>query len=72
MNWHDSFDLDVFMIKPELLLTIIQAYGHMGRTNRTVEKKFEQPNGKSKTMNVELFTWEKLDLVTEIKTAFKL
>jgi S-adenosylmethionine synthetase len=48
------------------------AYGHMGRTNRTVEKKFEQPNGKSKTMNVELFTWEKLDLVTEIKTVFKL
>jgi S-adenosylmethionine synthetase len=44
----------------------------MGRTNRTVEKKFEQPNGKSKTMNVELFTWEKLDLVTEIKTVFKL
>jgi S-adenosylmethionine synthetase len=48
------------------------AYGHMGRTNRTVEKKFEQPNGESKLMNVELFTWEKLDLVPAIKTAFNL
>jgi S-adenosylmethionine synthetase len=48
------------------------AYGHMGRTNRTVEKKFEQPNGESKLMSVELFTWEKLDLVPAIKTAFNL
>lgn len=48
------------------------AYGHMGRTNRTVEKKFEQPNGETKLMNVELFTWEKLDLVPSIKTAFNL
>ena len=44
----------------------------MGRTNRKVEKKFEQPNGESKLMNVELFTWEKLDLVPAIKTAFNL
>src|SRR5210317_650163 len=34
------------------------AYGHMGRTNRTITKTFSQPNGDNKTLDVELFTWE--------------
>ncbi|MBT8325904.1 MAG: methionine adenosyltransferase [Winogradskyella sp.] len=48
------------------------AYGHMGRTNETVSKTFNQPNGESITMDVELFTWEKLDYVDKVKAAFKL
>ncbi len=48
------------------------AYGHMGRKNQTVEKIFYNPNGEKKVMTVELFTWERLDLVPLIKVAFKL
>lgn len=48
------------------------AYGHMGRTNRTVSKTFTLPNGESKTQEVELFTWEKLDRVDAVKAAFGL
>ncbi len=48
------------------------AYGHMGRTPETVSKTFEQPNGEPITVDVELFTWEKLDYVDKVKTAFDL
>ena len=48
------------------------AYGHMGRKNQTVEKVFYNPNGEKKVMTVELFTWERLDLIPSIKVAFKL
>ena len=48
------------------------AYGHMGRTNKFVEKTFRQPNGIEKKMEVELFTWEKLDLIPAIKSTFNL
>ena len=48
------------------------AYGHMGRKNETVTKTFSQPNGESKTLDVELFTWEKLDYVDKVKDAFGL
>ena len=48
------------------------AYGHMGRTNEIVEKTFKSPDGKSKTMKVELFTWEKLDYVEKVRKAFRL
>jgi len=48
------------------------AYGHMGRENEVVTKTFHQPNGVSKTMDVELFTWEKLDYVDKVKEAFGL
>ncbi len=48
------------------------AYGHMGRKNETVTKTFKQPNGTSVTLDVELFTWEKLDHVAKIKKAFDL
>ena len=48
------------------------AYGHMGRENKSVTKVFHQPNGESITLNVELFTWEKLDYVNDIKNAFEI
>lgn len=49
------------------------AYGHMGRTPQTVTKTFESLyNGGKKTVEVELFTWEKLDYVDLIKKAFAL
>ena len=48
------------------------AYGHMGRTNETVEKVFYLPNGEKRVLDVELFTWEKLDYVETIKTDFEL
>ena len=48
------------------------AYGHMGRINETVSKTFTQPQGESKTIEVELFTWEKLDYVDKVKAAFDL
>ncbi|WP_281979802.1 methionine adenosyltransferase [Tenacibaculum mesophilum] len=48
------------------------AYGHMGRKNEVVSKTFTQPNGESKTMEVELFTWEKLDYVSKVKESFSL
>lgn len=48
------------------------AYGHMGRRNEVVKKTFESRYHKKKEIDVELFTWEKLDKVTEVKTAFGL
>ena len=48
------------------------AYGHMGRKNEVVNKTFEQPDGSSKTLEVELFTWEKLDYLDKVKDAFQL
>lgn len=46
------------------------AYGHMGRENKIVKKTFDQPNGESVTLDVELFTWEKLDYVDKVKNVF--
>ena len=48
------------------------AYGHMGRKNEVVEKTFTSRYHETKTMNVELFTWEKLDRVDDIKKEFGL
>ncbi|MDG2194527.1 MAG: methionine adenosyltransferase [Polaribacter sp.] len=48
------------------------AYGHMGRKNEVISKTFSQPNGITKTMDVELFTWEKLDHINTIKDVFKI
>ncbi len=48
------------------------AYGHMGRTPQVVMKKFSSRYGEEKTMEVELFTWEKLDYVDAVKKAFGL
>ncbi len=46
------------------------SYGHMGRTNEWKEKTFLDRNGQPFTKNVELFTWEKLDRVEDLKTMF--
>lgn len=47
-------------------------YGHMGRKNEVVEKTFTSHYHETKTMKVELFTWEKLDQVDRIKKEFGL
>lgn len=48
------------------------AYGHMGRKNEVVKKTFTSMYHETKTIEVELFTWEKLDKVNDIKKAFSL
>jgi S-adenosylmethionine synthetase len=48
------------------------AYGHMGRENQTVTKTFMGADGKAFQKEVELFTWEKLDLVDRMKELFGL
>ena len=48
------------------------SYGHMGRTPMTVTKTFSSRGMEEKTLEVELFTWEKLDYVERIKAAFNL
>ena len=71
------FDMRPYFIEQRLKLrnpiySETAAYGHMGRTPETVTKTFKSPDGQEKTMTVELFTWEKLDFVDQIKAAFKL
>ena len=46
------------------------AYGHMGRKCETVRKTFTSHYHETKTIDVELFTWEKLDRVEDIRKAF--
>lgn len=48
------------------------AYGHMGRKNETVTKTFTSHYHETRTVEVELFTWEKLDSVDAIRKAFNL
>jgi len=48
------------------------AYGHMGRKNETVKKTFTSHYHETKTIDVELFTWEKLDRVDDIRREFGL
>ena len=48
------------------------AYGHMGRENKVVKKTFTSLYHEEKTIDIELFTWEKLDLVERIKAEFAL
>ena len=71
----ELFDLRPHAIEQRLKLRTpmyseTAAYGHMGRTNRTVSKTFTLPNGESKTQEVELFTWEKLDRIQDIQHTF--
>ena len=46
------------------------AYGHMGRKNEVIKKTFTSHYHETKTIDVELFTWEKLDRVDDIRKAF--
>ena len=48
------------------------AYGHVGRRNEVVKKTFDSLYHKTKTIDVELFTWEKLDQIDRIRQAFNL
>ncbi|MFI0427287.1 MAG: methionine adenosyltransferase [Flavobacterium sp.] len=71
------FDMRPYFIEQRLKLrnpiySETAAYGHMGRTPETVTKTFSAPGGETKTLTVELFTWEKLDFVDKVKAAFKL
>lgn len=71
------FDMRPYFIEQRLKLrnpiySETAAYGHMGRTPETVTKTFSAPGGNEKTVTVELFTWEKLDFVEQVKTAFGL
>ncbi|MBP6001301.1 methionine adenosyltransferase [Flavobacterium sp.] len=71
------FDMRPYFIEQRLKLrnpiySETAAYGHMGRTPETVTKTFTAPGGLTKTTTVELFTWEKLDFVDQVKAAFQL
>ncbi|ADY53509.1 methionine adenosyltransferase [Pseudopedobacter saltans DSM 12145] len=71
------FDLRPYFIEQRLKLrnpiySETAAYGHMGRKNEIVTKKFLGANGEEKIVEVELFTWEKLDYLDQIKQAFGL
>ncbi|MCI6822334.1 MAG: methionine adenosyltransferase [Bacteroidales bacterium] len=48
------------------------SYGHVGREPQIVVKTFSAPGVPDKTVEVELFTWEKLDFVEQVKAAFGL
>ena len=71
------FDMRPYFIEQRLKLrnpiySETAAYGHMGRKNEVVTKHFVGPNGQKVTKEVELFTWEKLDYVDVVKSAFNL
>lgn len=71
------FDMRPYFIEQRLKLrnpiySETAAYGHMGRKPETVTKTFKSPSGEEKTVTVELFTWEKLDFVDQVKAAFGL
>ncbi|MCW1888469.1 MAG: methionine adenosyltransferase [Candidatus Moranbacteria bacterium] len=71
------FDMRPYSIETRLKLrnpiySETAAYGHMGRESKIVEKKFVSPEGQVVKKKVELFTWEKLDQVKEVKKAFGL
>jgi len=73
---------EIFDLRPALIEDRLQLrkpiyaetarYGHMGRTPQTVVKNFTPPYHTDKSMSVELFTWEKLDYVDQIKKVFNL
>ncbi len=71
-----EFDMRPFFIEQRFNLRMpiyseTAAYGHMGRTPRTVTKKFDNA-GRKATVKVKLFPWEELDAVPAVKEAFGL
>ena len=73
----DIFDMRPYFIEKRLKLRSpmyleTASYGHMGRKNQIIKKEFNSPEGKSVSLDVELFTWEKLDFVEKIKKHFNL
>lgn len=74
---NEIFDLRPYAIETRLKLrnpiySETAAYGHMGRENQVVSKTFNKGKENEKTVEVELFTWEKLDYVDKIKAGFGL
>ena len=73
----EIFDLRPYAIENRLKLRNpiyleTAAYGHMGRQPKEITKVFESPYSGRVKKTVELFTWEKLDYLNEIKNTFKL
>ncbi|RZJ36479.1 MAG: methionine adenosyltransferase [Flavobacterium sp.] len=73
----EIFDMRPYFIEQRLKLrnpiySETAAYGHMGRKPETVTKSFRSPNGDEKKVTVDLFTWEKLDHIDQVKKAFGL
>ncbi|MBO6186231.1 MAG: methionine adenosyltransferase [Chryseobacterium sp.] len=74
----ELFDMKPYAIEQRLKLRNpiykeTASYGHLGRQPQTVSKRFESANGQEVVnVEVELFTWEKLDFVEQVKTAFGL
>ena len=73
----EMFDLRPKAIERQLKLnqpmyTETAAYGHMGRKNEVVSKTFTSRYHGTKNIQVELFTWEKLDMVDTIKDSFRI
>jgi S-adenosylmethionine synthetase len=71
------FDMRPYAIEQRLKLrnpiySETAAYGHMGREPKTVTKIFNKGKDNEKKVQVELFTWEKLDMVADVKKAFGL
>jgi S-adenosylmethionine synthetase len=76
-NISEIFDLRPYAIENRLKLRNpiyleTAAYGHMGRQPKEITKVFESPYSGRIEKTVELFTWEKLDYLNEIKNTFKL
>ena len=74
---HKIFKMTPFEIEKRLKLRNpiyeeTASYGHIGREPKTVVKRFESQTEGVKTMEVELFTWEKLDYVETIKKSFNI
>jgi len=72
----ELFDLRPYYIEQRLKLRNpiyfeTASYGHMGREPKFVKKSFMSSSGDSKEIEVELFTWEKLDYVDKIKEKIK-
>ncbi|NIG56323.1 methionine adenosyltransferase [Chitinophaga sp. Cy-1792] len=73
----EIFDLRPYAIEQRLKLrnpiySETAAYGHMGRAPQVVTKVFNKGKKNEKSVEVELFTWEKLDYVEKVKAAFNL
>lgn len=73
----ELFDLRPYFIEQRLKLrnpiySETAAYGHMGRKSEVVTKVFNKGKANEKAVEVELFTWEKLDYVEQVKAAFGL
>jgi S-adenosylmethionine synthetase len=73
----EVFDMRPYAIEQRLKLRTpiyseSAAYGHMGRTPEQKTVKFVDGAGRVKEMEVETFTWEKLDYVDKVKVAFGL